>query len=906
MNELFIRVMSVMFLAATGLNGFSQESLVTNSKLSQVEGLTPSVGSHPSVESVSSAKSVPSKDYFVSARSFCSAENNPSAESIPSKQINKDVSGNRKSATPRQYSNKRHKNFEAPAKKAAQADTDRDTLWVVDSVYHYDGNGNEWKLNTRKKVLHRNRAGNQTDAIVHFWVDSLNKWEKKDTIYGTFYDKNSMAEKIGKHWNTNEQKWEDSTGFFTKYNETGKTQETFKKYRNYNDDEYSMGNRVIHQYDEEGNQQKEVYQIRDLTSKEWVDYWQTHYTYHSNGKLTRRLTEKWNGDLGKWVREKQKLFDYTGEGKIKEVVKQEWNGTSDEWVNTDRRLHSYNADGNKSEYLRQNWNDSISTWRDTLRHQYFYDAENNKTKELRQAWDPNAETWKDTLRYVYSYNADGDLTNGKVERWQSNTNEWMNKDTVVVNYHGTGSREEYIRKPWAPQTKSWGDTVEYRKYDDDGHQLQFLDAAWDNDSSKLVYGYRWHHRYNANGKKTREVKKYWDAGKEQWLNDARSVYHWDAFVPEYIISLSVSPNGRGSVRGGGTYPDGEQITMEAIPDSGYVFGAWISRGDTISKESACNITVARDSSLTAHFIPSHQVSLFSLPSEGGSVSGSGVYPHGETTTIEAAPSDEYVFDAWIYDDQVIDTVSSLTMKIDQDTSLTARFVPGYDLSLSANPSGGGEVDGDGCYPEGERVDIEAISDDGYAFEAWLSHGDTVTTDSAYSFILTRDSRLTAHFAPKHRLILSANPTTGGSVSGDGYYMEGRKITITARPHKSYRFDKWKEGDMEISTDSVYTFSLEEDRNLVAVFSEVATSLDGIGKTDIYFYPNPVDDVIHISGPDASDYSITIYDIRGLKVMEKRYNRENASIRVEKLKRGMYFLKLQTHEGKKHTERFIKN
>lgn len=62
---------------------------------------------------------------------------------------------------------------------------------------------------------------------------------------------------------------------------------------------------------------------------------------------------------------------------------------------------------------------------------------------------------------------------------------------------------------------------------------------------------------------------------------------------------------------------------------------------------------------------------------------------------------------------------------------------------------------------------------------------------------------------------------GGTVSGGGSYAPGSSVTVVATPANNYRFVRWvKNGTAQtISTSATYTFTLQEQTDLVAVFEE---------------------------------------------------------------------------------------
>lgn len=63
----------------------------------------------------------------------------------------------------------------------------------------------------------------------------------------------------------------------------------------------------------------------------------------------------------------------------------------------------------------------------------------------------------------------------------------------------------------------------------------------------------------------------------------------------------------------------------------------------------------------------------------------------------------------------------------------------------------------------------------------------------------------------------ANPTAGGMVSGGGYYEEATECTIAATANEGYTFENWTENGEVVSTEATYSFTVAENRSLVANF-----------------------------------------------------------------------------------------
>ena len=73
--------------------------------------------------------------------------------------------------------------------------------------------------------------------------------------------------------------------------------------------------------------------------------------------------------------------------------------------------------------------------------------------------------------------------------------------------------------------------------------------------------------------------------------------------------------------------------------------------------------------------------------------------------------------------------------------------------------------------------------------------------------------------------LNAVPTEGGVLTGNGAYIQGASVTVTADPYEGYRFVRWIEEGVEVSINRTYSFSIYSNRNLEAVFINVPVESD---------------------------------------------------------------------------------
>ncbi len=146
----------------------------------------------------------------------------------------------------------------------------------------------------------------------------------------------------------------------------------------------------------------------------------------------------------------------------------------------------------------------------------------------------------------------------------------------------------------------------------------------------------------------------------------------------------------------------------------------------------------------------------------------------------------------------------------------------YEVVLAVEPAEAGTVSGGGTFESGQEVSIMAEADVHYTFIGWYEEEEIASGAADYSFIVTRDHSLTAHFEYTpvyHDIELSAEPPEGGTVEGDGEFLHGEAVTVTAVANEGYHFDKWTEDGEMVSMQAEYTFEITSSRSLVAHFFE---------------------------------------------------------------------------------------
>ena len=91
-------------------------------------------------------------------------------------------------------------------------------------------------------------------------------------------------------------------------------------------------------------------------------------------------------------------------------------------------------------------------------------------------------------------------------------------------------------------------------------------------------------------------------------------------------------------------------------------------------------------------------------------------------------------------------VGMVSCKKDHDIP-TGKVINALDfiVSVSANPTYGGTINGGGTYQQGQSCTVTATANSGYTFTNWTENGNTVSTEASYTFTVNSDRDLVANF-----------------------------------------------------------------------------------------------------------------------------------------------------------------
>ena len=199
--------------------------------------------------------------------------------------------------------------------------------------------------------------------------------------------------------------------------------------------------------------------------------------------------------------------------------------------------------------------------------------------------------------------------------------------------------------------------------------------------------------------------------------------------------------------------------------------------------------------------------------------GAHVFKYGAIVTLTATPAEGYDFEKWEVEGLGSFNESVKEIKLKDSILATAFFAKkSFNIEASVDPENGGTVTGAGSYLFGDTASLTAVAAEGFKFVEWTEDGVSIGSDNPLEFVVNANRAFVAHFRQEYTVTVSVTPEEGGTAAGGGVYVYGTEATVVATPADCYDFDGWFVGDILVSEDAEYTFTVTEDVDLVAKFT----------------------------------------------------------------------------------------
>ena len=322
--------------------------------------------------------------------------------------------------------------------------------------------------------------------------------------------------------------------------------------------------------------------------------------------------------------------------------------------------------------------------------------------------------------YVITKNNLGRMTDDRTEFWFG---QWplvsgsvtIYKNSVVqtegfeIDYeNGTVTFDEYLPSPWIYATYQFDPQTEY-----DGAELNYTEDILGNPMNDPP-----------------------DIGAYQYVEDLAG--------GSYVLHVSARYGAVSRSPEKATYTPGETVTLQAVPNDGYVFVGWA--GDLSGRANPAQIVMDERKYVTARFaeISTNTYSLHTTSTYGGSIVRTPdrtTFRPGETVTLRAVPIANYAFAGW--SGGASGYQREITITMDGSKLITASFGVGYALDTYATNGFITRMPDKALYIPGEEVTLVASPQADHAFTGWSGHLSGSSNPATLS--MDGDKSVTAHF-----------------------------------------------------------------------------------------------------------------------------------------------------------------
>ena len=348
---------------------------------------------------------------------------------------------------------------------------------------------------------------------------------------------------------------------------------------------------------------------------------------------------------------------------------------------------------------------------------------------------------------------------------------------------------------------------------------------------------------------------------------------------QYTINAVSSNSTMGSVTGGGSCYEGEEVLISATANSGYRFTGW-NDGVTTNPRT---ITVTGNATYIAYFSnlgdsERHYDNgdYVDCIGAGGSLYWGIRFPAG-TLSSYSQLSAVRLWDAYsgsyqvrIYQGGISSPGTLITSQTYQLTGSENWYNATLNSPVTINHSQPLWII---CYNSGTSHPAAGSNYAGNPDGSWVSvDGSSWSSICDYDFYLTWMIRAVLSYGSEPLeqytiTVLSADPNMG-TTSGSNIYDYGAHVQIAAIPYASYAFMRWSDGN----TSNPRTITVTGDATYIAEFQPVSGVNDhDFSNVEIYSYG----DKIVVNG--AEGLSVDIFDATGKLIVRSDHNDSNHSV-----------------------------
>jgi hypothetical protein len=327
---------------------------------------------------------------------------------------------------------------------------------------------------------------------------------------------------------------------------------------------------------------------------------------------------------------------------------------------------------------------------------------------------------------------------------------------------------------------------------------------------------------------------------------------------QFAVTVVAVPVEGGIVSGDGIYQYADTVNVQASPNEGYDFVAWVIDGDTVSFDNDYSFQMPLKDVMVQGIFKKQAYMITAVPNDPafGSVNGAGTYFFGDTVILIAKPNEHYKFVSWTENGQEVWNDSLYSFVASENRALTANFA--LDINCSA--------------PTGLWADSLSYSE---AMLHWVPTGDEMEWELIWGetgFDTTGQGTIISGITENKYLLTGLNAGTIYDFYVKAICQEGFESSWS----EPFTFTTWYVGVNEHPT------------------------------SEFMVYPNPAKDHLYIKWNKNvnGNSEVSIVDASGKQIyLIKNITRSLMKIPLSGLRQGIYFLRVKTND-QVQAEKFV--
>ncbi len=315
---------------------------------------------------------------------------------------------------------------------------------------------------------------------------------------------------------------------------------------------------------------------------------------------------------------------------------------------------------------------------------------------------------------------------------------------------------------------------------------------------------------------------------------------------EYSVTVTCSEGGTYSLSPFGPYHDGDEVTLTALPYSGYSVESVTLNGEKVSLTENNSYTFAV-SAATNIYVEYTRMATYTVNvtcGEGGSYTLSpdkSAYYAGDEVMLTVTHRRNYEFGDVTLNGNAVslseDGTYSFTIEGNVTIDIAFEKIITHTLNVTCGSGGTYSLSDVGPYSDGQEVTLTVYPNADMRIGSVTVNGEEIILiKNAYTFNITEDTQITISFEEKgedadtYNVFVTCGSEGSYTLSPEKPYTSGTEVLLTITPQEGYYVSSITVDGEEVELiNGKYAFVISEDMVIVIEFGESFFAAELTGK-----------------------------------------------------------------------------